>query len=109
MYVLFSGKQWQLSQFHKKSFLAFKKPLCTPHNFYLCVLHITFNFYIGFGLSIELNLLKPLYVHIDHSGTFHNYNARSKFPSHSSTLMKNPFRWGGGGGRLLLPRRLTVF
>ena len=32
---------------------------------------------------------------------FHDYNGRSKFPSHSSTLMKNPFRWGGGGGGAL--------
>ena len=57
----------------------------------------------GFQLSVELNLLKPLYVHTDHLGTFDNYNARSKFPPYSSTLMKNPIRWGGGG--LLLPRR----
>ena len=34
-----------------------------------------------------------------HLETFHNYNRRSKFPSHSSTLIKNPIRlgWGGGG------------
>ena len=49
---------------------------------------------LGFQLSVELNLLKPLYVHTDHSGTFDNYNARLKFPSHSSALMKNPIRWG---------------
>ena len=38
---------------------------------------------------------KPLYVyvHTDHLGTFDNQNARSKFPSHSPTLMKNPIRW----------------
>ena len=69
MYVLFSGKQWQLSQFHKK---------------------ILF----GFQLPVERNLLKPLYVHTDHLGTFDNYNARLKFPSQSSALMKNPIRWG---------------
>ena len=27
-------------------------------------------------LSVELNLLKPLYVHNDHLGTFDNSNAR---------------------------------
>ena len=37
-------------------------------------------------------------VHTDHLGTFDNHNSRSKFHSHSSTLMKNPIRWGGGGG-----------
>ena len=38
----------------------------------------------------------PLYVymHTDHSGRFDNKNARSKFPSHSSTLMKNPIMLG---------------
>ena len=30
-----------------------------------------------------------------------NQNARSKLPSHISTLMKNPIRWGGGGLSLL--------
>ena len=34
---------------------------------------------------------------MDHLGTLDNYNARSKFPLHSSTLMKNPIRLGGGG------------
>ena len=40
---------------------------------------------------------KPLYVcvHTDHFGTVDNHNARSKFALHSSTLMKNPIRWGG--------------
>ena len=56
-----------------------------------------------FKLSVQLNLLKPLYVPIDHSGTFENYNARLKFLSHSSALMKNPIRSLGvsffrGGG-----------
>ena len=69
MHVPFSGKQWQLCQFHKKILLSFQ-------------------------LSVELNLLKPLYVHTDHSGTFDNYNAELKFPSHSLALMKNPIRWG---------------
>ena len=35
-----------------------------------------------------------VYVYTDHLGTFDNQNARSKFPSHSSKLMKNPIRWG---------------
>ena len=41
----------------------------------------------------------PLYVcvHTDHFGTVDNHNARSKFALHSSTLMENPIRWGGGG------------
>ena len=71
MYKLFSGKQSQLSQFHKKIRL-------------------------GFQLPVELNLLKPLYVHTDHLGTFDNYNSRLKltFPSQSSALMKSPIRWG---------------
>ena len=67
MYKLFSGKQWQL----KKTCLAFRQ------------------------LPVELNLLKPLYVHTDYLGTFDNYNARLKFPSQSSALMKNPIRWEG--------------
>ena len=41
---------------------------------------------------------KALVLHTDHLGTLDNYNARSKFPSHSSTLMKNSIRWDGGGG-----------
>ena len=39
-------------------------------------------------------MLKPLYVDTDHLGTFDNYNTRLKFPSQSSTLMKNPIRSG---------------
>ena len=44
-------------------------------------------------------LAKPFYVrvHTDHLGTLDSHNARSKFALHSSTLMKNPIRWGEGG------------
>ena len=31
---------------------------------------------MGFQLSVEMNLLKPLYVHNDHLGTFDNSNER---------------------------------
>ena len=48
--------------------------------------------YVCPSCAVELNLLK--YVHADHLETFDNYNARSEFPSHGSTLMKNPIRWG---------------
>ena len=32
--------------------------------------------------------------------TLGNHNAISKFALHSSTLMKNAIKWGGGGGAL---------
>ena len=75
-YVLFSGKQWQYLSFIKIP--AWLSVICLAKS------------------------AKPLYVyvHTDHLGTFDNQNARSKFPSHSSTLMKHSIRWG-----LSLPRK----
>ena len=35
----------------------------------------------------------------DHLGTYDKHNARSKFSSDNSTLMKNSIGGGGGGGR----------
>ena len=45
-------------------------------------------------------------VHTDHFGTVDNDNARSKFALHSSTLMKNPMRLGGGGGGALASQKV---
>ena len=58
-----------------------------------------------FSVICSAEFAKPLYVCV-HLGTLDNHNARSKFPLHSSTLMKNPIRWGGGGGGALsIPMR----
>ena len=40
------------------------------------IISVPQKFLHGFQLSVELNLLKPLYVHNDHLGTFDNSNAR---------------------------------